>query len=111
MNTKLEGFAKSVSQDLQNDHQVGIDPLTIIALIQGLLAAFPCLNPMSSAETAEWVQAHPRSARAAGIREIKKSEGVRRKYAAEIYDRSLDNAMGLGDQGFVDLIEEAKAKV
>lgn len=109
MAKKLQSFAEAVSRDLKTEDKVELDPISIIALIQGLLTAFPCLNPMSSEETANWVQSHPHMARNLSIREIKKSEGVKRRYAAEIYDRSMNNAVGLGDQGLIDLIEEAKA--
>jgi len=107
--SKLTSFAESVSRDIESDEGVSIGFLEIIAMIQALLAAFPCFTPQPPAETVQWIKDHPRIARSHGIREIRKSDGVKRKVAAQLYDRALDSALAQGDEGFAELIAEAKA--
>ena len=109
MSQKLQAFAETVARDIEQENQVAIPFSEIIAMIKEIMAAFPCFKQQTSQSTVEWIKDHPRTARHYGIREIKKSEGVRRRVAKELYDRSLDNALSLGDEGFVELITEAKA--
>ena len=109
--SKLTSFSQSVSRDIEADQGVSIGFLEIIAMIQALLAAFPCFGPQSPADTVAWLNDHPRTARAHGIREIRKSDGVKRKVAAQLYDRAMDSALALGDDGFAEVIAEAKAGV
>jgi len=111
MGTRIQKFAESMSRDLKFDKGYEIGVLEIIAMLQMLLKSFPCLNPMSSSETVEWIQSHPRLARAQGVRAISRSEGESRRHAAEIYDRGIETTSELGDAGFAELIDEAKAVV
>ena len=109
--SKLTSFSQSVSRDIEADQGVSIGFLEIIAMIQALLAAFPCFGPQSPADTVAWLNDHPRTARTQAIREIRKSDGVKRKVAAQLYDRAMDSALALGDEGFAEVIAEAKAGV